>query len=110
MTQAIDRSRQGWTGYKCPDCNGDGCRRCGGTGDEHGYLDPQKWLVDAIEREAKKKCMRCEYHHPLFVSDDGQISHGTDWISTDVYAPPEPCEAEQLWKILHQFNERFGDK
>lgn len=38
--------KEGWTGRKCPECNGHGCddenrscAACGGTGDEHGPID-----------------------------------------------------------------------
>jgi DnaJ-class molecular chaperone len=47
-TRRADGTLHGWTGRKCPECNGTGevptehshgaCRGCGGTGEEYGPI------------------------------------------------------------------------
>lgn len=55
----------------------------------------------AAEREACAQaiCWRCRAGHPVFRETWGGYSHGTDGAGTPgCYYPPEPCEAQRIWK------------
>ena len=64
----LESDQGDWTGKKCPACNGEGCQKCGSTGDQWLFWKERAEAAEALVEKARialqeygRHKFRCDY-------------------------------------------------